>query len=242
MLPELYTYLRTQQPAMLNTLRTLAEHETPTDDKAAIDRAQTFLREQCEAIGGQVEVVAQPHAGNHLRVVFPHDANSQLTLLTHVDTVYPLGTLAAMPFRDEGRLARGPGVFDMKGGIVIGLFAIQSLRALHLTPEHTLVLLVTSDEETGSRTSRALIEDEARRSQSVLVLEPGVGPQGALKTWRKGVGEFVVAVKGRASHAGADPERGRSANVELAHQVLKINALNDPAHNVYGFGLRGVAR
>jgi glutamate carboxypeptidase len=89
------------------------------------------------------------------------------------------------------------------------------------------VFLVTSDEETGSRTSRALIEDEARKSDSVLVLEPGVGPHGALKTWRKGVGEFFVSVTGRASHAGADPDKGRSATVELAHQVLQIHALND---------------
>ncbi len=236
MIPQIHTYLQSQRDAMLKTLRALVEHETPTDDKAAIDRAQKFLQSEFESLGSNVEVLTQAAAGNHLRVTFPSQgggASSQLTLLTHVDTVYPHGTLATMPFSVKpsrsGRLqlAYGPGTFDMKGGIVIGLYALKALRELGLAPKRNVVFLVTSDEETGSRTSRALLEDEARRSDTVLVLEPGVGPTGALKTWRKGVGEFIVSVKGRASHAGADPERGRSANVELAHQVLQMHALND---------------
>ncbi len=232
MVPALYAYLQSQQGAMLSTLRALVEHETPTDDKAALDRAQEFLYGEFESLGGEVAIHAQSGAGNHLRVAFDvpgrrREGSGQLTILTHVDTVYPAGTLAAMPFRDEGKLARGPGIFDMKGGIVIGLFALRALRALGVAPARRVVFLVTSDEETGSRTSRALIEDEARKSDSVLVLEPGVGPHGALKTWRKGVGEFFVSVTGRASHAGADPDKGRSATVELAHQVLQIHALND---------------
>ncbi|MBI3732076.1 MAG: M20 family metallopeptidase [Chloroflexi bacterium] len=231
MIQTIHDYLQPQREAMLDSLRALVELETPTDDKAAIDRAQAFLRAQFEAAGGRVETAPQPDAGNHLRAEFGGGGQDkpQLTILTHIDTVYPLGTLAAMPFRNEGRIARGPGIFDMKGGIVIGLYALKALRALNLMPSRKVVFLVTSDEETGSRTSRGLIESEARRSDTVLVLEPGVGPQGALKTWRKGVGGFWLTVKGRAAHAGADPERGRSAIVELAHQIVKFHALNDPA-------------
>jgi glutamate carboxypeptidase len=230
MLSALYEYLLTRRGAMLDTLRTLVSYETPTDDKAAIDRAQEFLRAELEARGGVVETVTQVQAGDHLRAAFYLGAQTpQLTLLTHVDTVYSLGVLAAMPFREEGRLARGPGIFDMKGGVVVALYALSALRELSLAPNRKIVLLVTSDEETGSHSSRALIEDEARRSDTVLVLEPGVGPQGALKTWRKGVGHFSLTITGRASHAGADPDKGRSAVVELAHQVLRLHALNDPA-------------
>jgi glutamate carboxypeptidase len=230
MLPAIYEYMLTQRSAMLNTLRTLVEFETPTGDKAAIDCAQEFLRAELEASGGAVETIAQSEAGSHLRAAFyPNAQTPQLTLLTHVDTVYARGVLATMPYREDGRLARGPGIFDMKGGIVIALYTLRALRELALAPKRKIILLVTSDEETGSHTSRTLIEGEARRSDTVLVLEPGAGPQGALKTWRKGVGHFSLTVTGRASHAGADPDRGRSAIVELAHQVLRLHALNDPA-------------
>jgi glutamate carboxypeptidase len=227
MLPALYDFLKSQRDPMLQTLRTLVEHETPTDDKAAIDRAQEYLSGEFDALGGSVHVFPQVEAGDHLRVEFAGAQEPQLTLLTHIDTVYSLGTLATMPFRAEGRLAYGPGIFDMKGGIVIVLYAFKALQSLGLVPQRKIVCLVTSDEEIGSLASRALIEEEARNSSTVLVLEPGAGPHGSLKTWRKGVGRFTLNVTGRASHAGADPDRGRSAIIELAHQVLQLNALND---------------
>jgi glutamate carboxypeptidase len=230
MLPAIFEYLQSRRGAMLDTLRTLVEFETPTDNKLAIDHAQAFLREEFEALDGAVETIAQRGAGDHLRAAFyPAAQTPQLTLLTHVDTVYSLGVLASMPFRAEVRVARGPGIFDMKGGIVIALYALRALRELKLAPKRKLVMLVTSDEETGSHSSRGLIEAEARRSDTVLVLEPGVGAQGALKTWRKGVGHFSLVITGRASHAGADPDKGRSAIVELAHQVVRLHALNDAA-------------
>ncbi|MEP7199420.1 MAG: M20/M25/M40 family metallo-hydrolase, partial [Chloroflexota bacterium] len=236
MLTPIHAYLQSERAAMLHTLRALVEHETPTDHKAAIDRAQEWLGGEFDALGANVQIIPQARTGDHLRAEFtptPLRPHAQLTILTHVDTVHALGTLATMPFYTEpsrsGRfeLAHGPGIFDMKGGIVIGLYALKALRDLHLTPRRTIVFLVTSDEEMGSRSSRELIEYEARQSDTVLVLEPGVGPHGSLKTWRKGVGGFHVTVTGRASHAGADPEGGRNANVELAHQILRIHALND---------------
>ena len=228
MLLPVFEYLTSQREALLHTLRTLVEHETPTDDKAAIDRAQEYLSGEFDALGADIRVIPQAGAGNHLRAEFFGDgAMPQLTVLTHVDTVHPAGTLASMPFHAEGRLAHGPGVFDMKSGIVIGLYAVKALQALNMVPRRKIVYLVTSDEEIGSPSSRALIEAEARCSDTVLVLEPGAGPHGALKTWRKGVGHYSLTVTGRASHAGADPERGRSAIVEMAHQVLRLHALND---------------
>jgi glutamate carboxypeptidase len=230
-LTDVYEFLKSRRDAMLGTLRTLVEHETPTDDKHAIDGLQDYLAAEFAALGARIELVPQSQSGNHLRAEFaPAGAlEPQLTLLTHVDTVYSAGTLASMPFRAEGRLAYGPGAFDMKGGIVIALYALKTLQALGLSPRRKVVCLVTSDEEIGSPTSRALIEAEALRSDTVLVLEPGVGPHGSLKTWRKGVGRFILTVTGRASHAGADPDRGRSAIVELSHQVLRLHALNDAA-------------
>ncbi|MBI5877981.1 MAG: M20 family metallopeptidase [Chloroflexi bacterium] len=229
-LRDIYTHLQNEQGALMHTLRRLVEHETPTDNKAAIDRAQEFLAGEFDALEAQVAVLPQAEAGNQLRVTFnAQAAGPQLTILTHIDTVYPLGTLAEMPYHEDGQLAYGPGIFDMKGGIVIALYALKALRDLAAPLARRVVFVVTSDEETGSHTSRALIEDEARRSDTVLVLEPGVGPHGAIKTWRKGIGGFRLAIKGRAAHAGADPDKGRSAIVEMSHQVLRIHALNNPA-------------
>jgi glutamate carboxypeptidase len=148
-------------------------------------------------------------------------------LLGHLDTVWPVGELERQPLRRDGNLLYGPGVYDMKAGLAIGLLAVRALLEQGSLPG-TIVVLVTSDEETGSRTSRRVIEDEARRSQAVLVLEPAL-PGGAVKTRRKGCGEFRLAVRGRAAHAGIEPERGASATLELAHQILAIQHLQDPA-------------
>ena len=134
MIQQLYEHLKTQQDEMVETLRALVEQETPTDDKAAIDRAQTWVRAQFESVGGVSELLPQATAGDHQRITFGA-GESQLSLLTHIDTVYPMGTLAQMPFRREGKLAHGPGSFDMKGGIVISLYALKALRALNLKPK-----------------------------------------------------------------------------------------------------------
>jgi glutamate carboxypeptidase len=152
---------------------------------------------------------------------------SQLFVLGHYDTVYPTGTLAKMPFRVDGGKAFGPGTFDMKGGIVQALFALDALRELRLPVRKRLVFLWTSDEEIGSASSRKLIEEEARRSDAVFVLEPSLGPRGLLKTSRKGVGEAQLIVHGRASHAGLAPEKGVNAIHELAAQIARIEKWNN---------------
>jgi glutamate carboxypeptidase len=152
-----------------------------------------------------------------------------------MDTVWPVGETAERPFRatpeeSSGILVgTGPGVFDMKGGLAIGLFAVGALRDLGLIPAHRLVFLFNSDEEVGSITSRPLIEEEARRSDAALVLEPS--REDALVVWRKGVGRFELEVQGVASHSGAAHERGVSAVQEIAHQVLRLEAMTD-----YGLG------
>jgi glutamate carboxypeptidase len=156
----------------------------------------------------------------------------QILVLGHFDTVWPVGTLARMPFRREGGRLWGPGVLDMKGGIAFFLWAMRALRELELPVGRKVVLLLTADEETGSATSRQLVEQQAKASSAVLVLEPGTGLEGKLKTARKGVGVYQLHVRGKAAHAGVDPENGASAVVELARQIVRIAGWSDPARGV----------
>jgi glutamate carboxypeptidase len=162
----------------------------------------------------------------------PGSAPGKILLLGHTDTVYERGTLARMPFRVVGGRARGPGALDMKAGLVIALAAIDALRAAGLKPRRRVVCLWTPDEEIGSGCSRAAIEREARRSMAVLVLEPGTGPSGRLKTARKGVGEFVLEVTGRAAHAGVNPQEGVNAVHELALQIARVARFGEPRKEI----------
>jgi len=171
-----------------------------------------------------VERLPQAAFGEHLLISWGK-SDRQLLLLGHMDTVWPLGEVQHRPFRVFQDRATGPGAFDMKGGLVIALFAVMALRDLNLKPAHRLVFLFNSDEEIGSLTSRPFIEEEAQRSEAVLVLEPS--RENALVTWRKGVGRFELEVQGVASHAGAAHERGVSAVQELAHQVLRLESMTD---------------
>ncbi len=221
-------YLREHQAGMVADLTRLVEAESPSDDKAAIDRLGAMLADDLAGLGAAVDVLPQADAGDHLRARWGAGPGGIL-LLCHMDTVWPLGTLAQMPARvAEGRFY-GPGAFDMKGGIVNALWAVRALRALDLAPRQRVTLLITSDEEVGSATSRPLIEAEAAAHDVVYVLEPAHPPHGALKTWRKGVGDYRITVTGRASHAGAAHDEGINAVEELAHQVLAIQALTDYA-------------
>jgi glutamate carboxypeptidase len=169
--------------------------------------------------------------GHHLRCEFKFpgakpDAG-KILVLAHSDTVWPLGTLAQMPVREgKGRLW-GPGVLDMKSGIAFFLYAVRTLRTLEVPVRRSILFQVNSDEEVGSETSRPFTEEAARQSAAVLLLEPGTGLQGKLKTARKGVGDYTVTVKGRAAHAGIDYAAGASAVVELARQIPKIAAFTN---------------
>ena len=209
---------------MLDLLKRLVETESPSHDKAAVDRVGALVVEECRHLGAQIEVHPQTATGDHIEAHWG-EAPGSILLLSHMDTVFPLGTLAKMPFHEKDGKVYGPGTSDMKGGIVVALTAIAAALATG-NLQRPMTALFTSDEEIGSPTSRLLIEKLARESALVLVLEPGL-PDGSIKTWRKGVGDFFITVRGRAAHAGADPEKGRNAIEEMAHQVLAIQKMTD---------------
>ncbi len=208
----------------LAELKALVEHESPSGDKSRLDALADKIVARWEELGGRVERVD----GGHLVGRFFTAAPGKPALVVgHFDTVWPVGTIERLPWRREGERIYGPGVYDMKASLVLVAAALEGLAAAGASPSRPVTVVFTSDEEVGSKTSRALIEEQARRSAFALVLEPPLAG-GALKTARKGVGRFEVEVAGRAAHAGIAPEEGASAIVELAHQILKIQSFNDP--------------
>jgi glutamate carboxypeptidase len=221
---------------MLSLLRKMVEIESPSDDKAAVDRMGSFSAEAFERLGGQVTFYPQQAAGNHLKAEFAGGASDRASgkpvlLLGHFDTVWPMGTLAKMPFYMKDGRAFGPGVYDMKAGIAMMMFALRALKEAGTTHRPVTILLDT-DEEVGSTTGRPIVEATAKDCEAVLVLEPSQGPQGHLKTSRKGVGDITIRVRGRASHSGVDFEKGRSAIVELARQLLEIVKFTDLSRGI----------
>ena len=222
---DLLDFCEAERDWVVETTTALAGLESPTQDKTAVDRCGSELGRRLEAIGATVETLARDETGNHLRADFG-DGSSQLLLLGHFDTVWPVGQIDRMPVRqDSGRLY-GPGVFDMKAGIALGMLAARALWKFGPAPHKRLTMLWTADEERGSGSSREVVEAEARRSDAVLVLEPSL-PGGALKTGRKGGGVFELTVRGIAAHAGVDPAKGASAIHELADQIVEMSALQD---------------
>jgi glutamate carboxypeptidase len=208
-------------------LRQLVEHESPSHDKAAVDRLGAFISAQAEQRGAAVETVHNSSVGDVLILRWTAGAAGEPVLvLCHMDTVHPLGSLGENPCRIEDRRLYGPGALDMKAGIAILLDAVEALRASDQLPGRPITALITSDEETGSAASRQWIEQLARESALVLCLEPSLA-NGALKTWRKGVGHFTVTARGRAAHAGGEHELGRNAIEELAHHVLAVQGLTN---------------
>ena len=223
-------YCEAQRGWLLDLIERLVRLESPSTDKAAVDRLGAVVCSELQALGFRVERLPQAAAGDHIRAELG-EGEGQLLLLGHLDTVWPVGEIARMPVRMEDGRLHGPGVFDMKAGIALAMLAIRALGELGLRPRHRIVVLLTTDEEVGSTTSRTQIEAEADRSAAVFVLEPALRG-GGVKTSRKGVGEFHVEAGGIAAHAGIEPERGASAIVELAHQVLRLAALQDLARGI----------
>jgi glutamate carboxypeptidase len=216
------------QDRMVETIRELVEIESPSDNKPAVDRIAAFLVPKFAALGGRTQLHRSHEFGASLQIDFGGAANRQpVLLLGHYDTVYPLGTLATMPCEIENGRLRGPGVLDMKSGIALMLHAIEALRAWHGALPRPVTVFLVSDEEVGSHSSRAITEALAKQSAGVLVLEPAAGLRGAVKTARKGVGEYRLRVKGVAAHAGLDPGKGHSAILELSRQIAAISKLNN---------------
>ena len=222
-------------PRMLATLKQFVLAESPSLDKDLLDQCCRLIASEWSKRRARVTRVAQKHRGDHLRITWwPQSSRpeGQLLVLGHYDTVYTRGTLAKMPFRVSAGKAYGPGAFDMKAGLVQALFALDVLQQSNAPLRKRIVFLPTSDEEIGSESSARLIEQEARRSDAVFVLEPSLGPRGLLKTSRKGVGTAEITVHGRAAHAGLAPQRGINAIHELARQVARIQEWNDPRSGI----------
>ena len=215
---------------LLELVESLVAIESPSDDRAAVNRCGDELAARLEAIGGAIRRVPSAGAGDHLRASFGKGSR-KILLLGHFDTVWPVGQLARMPVRRAGGKLFGPGVFDMKAGIGLAMLATRAVLEQQALDDCCIVMLWTADEEVGSKTSRALIEAEATKSEAVLVFEPSL-PGGGLKTSRKGVGQFEMIARGVSAHAGLDPGKGVSAIRELARQIFAIDDLQDPANGV----------
>ena len=227
---EQLAYFLKQQNQIIDTIQQLVEIESPSDVKAAVDRLGTVLASRFSELGGKVKVHRAEKFGNHLEVRFgPRTRDEKpVLLLGHMDTVYSIGTISKMPFRVAKGRVRGPGVLDMKGGIALMLHVLEALLEWSgkKLPRPLTVFLV-SDEEVGSQSSRAITERLAQESKAVLVFEPAHGLNGAVKTSRKGVGDYELRVSGKAAHSGLDFDKGQSAVIELAHQILEISKLVD---------------
>jgi glutamate carboxypeptidase len=221
-------YFEERCEQMVDTIGAIVEIESPSDNKDAVDRVGQHVADRFAALGGNVRMHRASVYGDHVQVDFAGHSNSKpILLLGHIDTVYPLGTLTTMPCHiKDGRLW-GPGVLDMKSGIGLMLYSLAALQEWHGALPRPVTVLLVSDEEVGSDSSRPVTESVAKKSEAVLVLEPSYGPRGAVKTARKGVGEYTIKVSGRASHSGLDFEKGVNAIVELACQIEKVSAFTD---------------
>jgi glutamate carboxypeptidase len=221
-------YFESRQDALVQTIRSFVEIESPSDDKQAGDGIGAFLAGIFEALGGKAKFHRTNDYADNLQVDFLGQGTAKpVLLLGHFDTVYSMGTLASMPCRLDGNRLHGPGVLDMKSGIALMLYAIEALQAWHGTLPRPVTVFLVSDEEVGSSSSRQVTEALARESAAVLVLEPAAGLRGAVKTARKGVGGYTLTVKGVAAHAGLDPGKGHSAILELARQITAMSKLNN---------------
>ena len=222
-------HIKQHREALIALVGALVEAESPSDDSAAVGRFVDLLADTLAPLG-RIRKHPGGKFGPHLtcEVRLPgRGKNGQVLVLGHSDTVWPLGTFGSMPFRRARGRLWGPGVLDMKAGIAFFIFAVRALQDLDIPVPSRILLQLNSDEEVGSPSSRALTETNARASHAVLVLEPGTGLSGKLKTARKGVGLFTVTAHGRAAHAGVDFSAGASAIVELARQIERISGFTD---------------
>lgn len=228
-------YFQTRHDAVVSFARALVEVESPSGAESESKAVVSLLAAAASGISSvtSIERIASENYGEHLRVTAFAESSREkpILILGHTDTVHPLGSLIERPWRIEGNRAYGPGVFDMKANCALALEVIRACAATGITPKRPVVLLLTCDEETGSRTGRQLVEAEARRAHAVLVLEPPASG-GRVKTGRKGTGIFTIEARGRAAHAGLEPEKGANAILELAKQTARLQSLNGTAGGI----------
>jgi glutamate carboxypeptidase len=225
-------HLRGEQDRMTALLEDLVRMETPSTEPSSQGPIRARLKTEFEEIGYRVRLVPGKNSGGHVYAASRRRARGQPAqlMLGHCDTVWPLDSLEKMPLTREDNRLLGPGVYDMKAGLVEMVFALRAIEALGLEPEVAPLCFINSDEEIGSRESTRYVRALAQCVDRCMVLEPSLGLDGRIKTARKGVGRFTVSVQGKAAHAGLDPGAGASAILELSHVIQKLFRLNDPEH------------
>jgi glutamate carboxypeptidase len=233
---------KSHETELFELIEQLVLIETPTNDKPSNDHISSIVADILRSLGAQVTIHPEPKYGDHITADWPTtkpDANPQHALIVgHLDTVWPFGTLERMGYVERDGRLYGPGVLDMKAGIATTIIGLRTLQENNLWPNRPIKVFINTDEEVGSPSSRPLVEQSAKGAEYALILEPGQGATGALKTERKGLGEFRITVEGKASHAGAFPERGASAIHELSLKIIELQAMNDwPAGITVNTGL-----
>ncbi len=214
------------KPEMMTLLKKLVETESPTYDKVAVNRLGAVVAREASKLGASIEILPQKEIGDQI-VARWGSGPGGILLIGHIDTVFPIGTLEMMPFYEQDDKVFGPGVLDMKGGLVIMLQSIAILQEKGQMPQRPITILFNTDEETGSYLSRDLVRDLAKDAALALVFEPSEHLDGSLHTWRKGTGKFNVKVQGRAAHSGGAHKKGLNAIEELSYQIVKIQQLTD---------------
>jgi glutamate carboxypeptidase len=230
MMADLRSYFDTQTEGMVDLLGDLVSLESPTGDKAAVDRMGERVAEELDRLGASLTIHPRTEVGDIVEACWDTSAGvraaAPLLMVCHMDTVHPVGEIGRNPLRRDGKYLYGPGSYDMKGSIVALLVAVRGLLGLGIFPARSIIALMTSDEETGSNHSRELIENRARGAALAMIMEPAL-PDGAVKTWRKSTGEFTIRTFGVAAHAGGAHELGVNAIEEMAHQILALQKLTD---------------
>ncbi|HEY1404149.1 MAG TPA: M20/M25/M40 family metallo-hydrolase, partial [Pyrinomonadaceae bacterium] len=229
-------YFEGRESEVLSFVRALVEVESPSGDLEGNGAVVSLLAEAARSLGVETKVTLESDTtyGAHLLIRALGDGNNAAPttlILGHTDTVHPRGSIVARPWREDGGRVYGPGIFDMKANCALALESLRACATLKLRPANPVVILLTCDEEVGSRSGRALVEAEARRAAHVLVFEPSA-PGGRAKTARKGTSSYTVRAEGIAAHAGLDPEKGASAILEIARQIDRLHTLGDAARGV----------
>lgn len=226
---QLLEFLQDRQSDMVRFLEKMTLAESPSSVAESQDQVHQYLSDSLKTLDFKTRTIAGKSTGHHLYALPTSRTrhNKAQLLLGHYDTVWPLGTLNEMPFTVEGNVIKGPGVFDMKGGLAQIVFALKAIQDLDLQLHLTPIIFVNGDEEIGSRDSGRYIRMLAKRVERSFVLEPSMGPAGAIKTARKGVGRYTIKIQGKAAHAGLDPEAGASAIHELSFVIQHLFGLND---------------
>ena len=219
-------FLERHESDFLDDLATLVNMDSGTDDKAGVDRVADWVEKRLQSAGADVQRYAQPQYGDFLLARWTGEGRGHILIVAHMDTVYPKGTAAKRSFYIEGHRAIGPGVADMKGGLLAGLYAISALRQAGFDDFAEIAFWINSEEEIGSPASRSLTTTFAKNADAVLVLEPARA-NGSIVSARKGNGHYTITVQGRAAHAGVEPEKGAHAILELAHVVIDLHEMNN---------------